>query len=105
MKPKISVLTFGVDDLERSVAFYRDGLGLHTEGIVGAAFEHGPVAFLHLEGGLGLSLWPWYGLAHAAGLDRSGSRPTDLSIGHNVSSSAEVDEAMEQAERAGATIV
>jgi hypothetical protein len=45
MKPRISVLTLGVDDLERSLRFYRDGLGLSTEGIVGQEFEHGAVVF------------------------------------------------------------
>ncbi len=45
MEPRISVLTLGVDDLEKAVSFYRDGLGLHTEGIVGEEFEHGAVAF------------------------------------------------------------
>lgn len=46
MKPHITVLTLGVDDLERSLTFYRDGLGFPTEGIVGREFEHGAVAFL-----------------------------------------------------------
>ena len=46
MKASISVLTIGVDDLERSLKFYRDGLGLPTEGIIGTEFEHGAVAFL-----------------------------------------------------------
>jgi uncharacterized protein len=45
MKPRITLLTLGVDDLEKSLAFYRDGLGLPTEGIVGKEFEHGAVAF------------------------------------------------------------
>lgn len=44
MEPRISVLTLGVSDLERSLAFYRDGLGLPTEGIVGREFEHSYVA-------------------------------------------------------------
>jgi len=45
MKPRITVITLGVDDLERSLRFYRDGLGLKTEGIVGQEFDHGAVAF------------------------------------------------------------
>ncbi|AFL50573.1 catechol 2,3-dioxygenase-like lactoylglutathione lyase family enzyme [Sinorhizobium fredii] len=49
MKARISVLTLGVADLERSLAFYRDGLGLPTQGIVGREFEHGAVAFFDLE--------------------------------------------------------
>jgi hypothetical protein len=45
MKPRITVITLGVDDLERLLSFYRDGMGLVTEGIIGAEFEHGAVAF------------------------------------------------------------
>ena len=58
MKPRITVLTLGVDDLERSLKFYRDGLGLPTEGIVGTEFEHGAVAFFELQSGLILAVWP-----------------------------------------------
>lgn len=46
MKPRITVITLGVDDLERALVFYRDGLGFPTEGIIGKEFEHGAVAFL-----------------------------------------------------------
>jgi uncharacterized protein len=56
MKPRITLLTLGVDDLEKSLAFYRDGLGLPTEGIVGKEFEHGAVAFFDLQNGLKLAL-------------------------------------------------
>ena len=52
MQPRITVITLGVDDLERSMAFYRDGLGLPTEGIVGREFEHGAVCFFDLQSGL-----------------------------------------------------
>lgn len=45
MKPCISLITLGVDDLERSVKFYAERLGLETEGIIGREFEHGAVAF------------------------------------------------------------
>lgn len=41
MQPRITLITLGADDLERSVAFYRDGLGLPAAGIVGTEFEHG----------------------------------------------------------------
>ena len=57
MKPRITLITPGVNDLERAVAFYRDGLELPTEGIVGREFEHGAVAFFELQGGLRLALW------------------------------------------------
>src|SRR5688500_6671351 len=58
MKARITVITIGVDDLERSLRFYRDGLGLATRGIVGSEFEYGAVAFLDLQSGLKLALWP-----------------------------------------------
>jgi uncharacterized protein len=105
MKPRITVLTIGVDDLEASLRFYRDGLGLPTQGIVGTEFEHGAVAFFELQAGLILALWPRADLAHDAGIPQSPPSPTDLSIAHNVASREEVDEVIEQAKRAGATIV
>lgn len=64
MHPRITVLTLGVDDLERAVRFYRDGLGLPTAGIVGTEFAYGAVAFFDLAGGLRLALWPRTSLAH-----------------------------------------
>jgi catechol 2,3-dioxygenase-like lactoylglutathione lyase family enzyme len=105
MKPRITLITLGVDDLERSLRFFRDGLGLKTEGIVGTQFEHGAVAFFDLQAGLKLALWPRKSIAHDTGLPVSPSSATELTIGHNVSSKKEVDAVMAQAEKAGATIV
>ena len=105
MKPRISLITLGVDDLERSLHFYRDGLGLKTEGIVGTEFEYGAVAFFDLQSGLKLALWPRTSLARDAGLVPGGPRATEFAIGHNVSSRTAVDEVMQQAARAGAVIV
>jgi catechol 2,3-dioxygenase-like lactoylglutathione lyase family enzyme len=105
MKPRISIITLGVDDLERSLAFYRDGLGLPTKGIVGTQFEHGAVVFFDLQPGLKLAVWPRASLAHDAGIARSERSPTELSIGHNVRSPEEVDAVMAQAEKAGAKII
>lgn len=105
MKARISVLTIGVSDLERSLAFYRDGLGLSTEGIIGKEFEHGAVVFFKLSGGLMLALWAEDDIAHDTGLTKSSHSPTAFTIGHNVASRSEVDEVMGQATRAGATIV
>ena len=105
MKARISLITLGVDDLERSLRFYRDGLGLQTEGIVGQEFEHGAVAFFELQGGLKLALWPRRSLAHDADLALGPPSATELSLGHNVASRAEVDAVMAQAQRAGAMIV
>lgn len=105
MKSRLTVLTLAVDDLDRALRFYRDGLGLPTEGIVGAEFEHGAVAFFDLQNGLRLALWPRESLAHDTGLPVGPSSPTECSLGHNVSSRQEVETVMEQAEKAGARIV
>ncbi len=105
MKPRITLLTIGVDDLERSLAFYRDGLRLPTAGIVGREFEHGAVAFFDLQAGLRLAIWARDDLAHDTGLRKSPPSPTEFSIGHNVRSEQEVDAVMREAEQAGATIV
>ena len=78
MKPRITLITLGVDDLERSVRFYRDGLGLKTEGIVGKEFEHGAVAFFDLQAGLKLALWPRASIAHDTGLPAGPPSPTDF---------------------------
>ena len=105
MKPRIALVTLGVDDLERAVAFYRDGLGLATKGIVGAEFENGAVAFFNLESGLKLALWPRKSLAADSGLPLQAASSTEVSLAHNVASQQEVDAVMQEAERAGARIV
>ena len=105
MKPRITVITLAVDDLEKAVSFYRDGLGFPTEGIIGKEFEYGAVAFFDLQAGLKLAIWPRKNLAHDSGLPLGNASATELSIGHNVSSKSEVDEVMEQARKAGAVIV
>ena len=105
MKPRITLLTLGVDDLERAVRFYRDGLGLPTAGIVGTEFEHGAVAFFDLQAGLKLALWPRRDLSHDSRVAESPRSPTELSIGHNVRSRSEVDAIMREAGAAGAKIV
>lgn len=104
MNPHITVLTLGVDDLERAVAFYRDGLGFETQGIIGTEFENGAVAFFNLQGGLKLALWPRKSIAADTGLAKGPSSSTEFTIGHNVDSKEEVDAAMAQAGRAGALI-
>ena len=105
MEPRITVLTLGVDDLERSLAFYRDGLRWPTEGIVGQEFEHGAVVFIDLAHGLRLALWPRSSIAHDSGLPLAEPAPTDLTLGHNVASKDAVDAVMAEARNAGAKIV
>jgi len=105
MKPQITVITLGVENLEKSVQFYRNGLGLPTQGIIGTEFEHGAVAFFDLQAGLKLALWLRKSIAHDTGIPVSAPCPTAFTVGHNVSAKEEVDAVMEQAEAAGATIV
>lgn len=105
MKPGISVITIGVDNLERSLAFYRDGLGLATAGIVGQEFEHGAVVFFDLQSGIKLALFSRKDLARDAGLAQQPASATEFTLGHNVSSEAEVDAIMDKARQAGAVIV
>ncbi|SNS19198.1 hypothetical protein SAMN06265795_101448 [Noviherbaspirillum humi] len=105
MRPRISVITLGVADLARALRFYRDGLGLKTDGIVGQEFAHGAVAFFDLQPGLKLALWPRTSIAHDSGLPLQAPSSTEITLGHNLSSREAVDLLMSQAEQGGATIV
>ena len=105
MDARITLITLGVDDLERSLSFYRDGLGLASEGVVGTEFEHGAVAFFPLQHGLTLAIWPRDSIAHDTGLPNAAPSPTELTIGHNVGSRETVDDVMTQAVGAGATVI
>lgn len=105
MKPRITVITLGVDDLKRSLKFYRDGLGFSTPGIVGEEFEYGAVVFIELQAGLKLALWPRKSMAHDSGVSLQRSSATEMTIGHNVNRKEEVDEIMAHAKKAGAKIV
>jgi uncharacterized protein len=104
MKPRITVLTLSVDDLERSLAFYRDGLGLPTDGIIGQEFDHGAVVFFKLAGGLILALYPSASVAEEARIAVTDRRLGAVSIGHNVGSKDEVDAVMRHAGSAGAVV-
>jgi catechol 2,3-dioxygenase-like lactoylglutathione lyase family enzyme len=105
MKARITLLTLGVDDLQRAVEFYRDTLGFPTEGIIGQEFDHGAAAFFNLQAGLKLALFSRGDLALDAGVARSGRSATEFSIGHNVRSAEEVDAVMAQVKSGGAIIV
>ncbi|HXN05687.1 MAG TPA: VOC family protein [Nitrospiria bacterium] len=105
MRPRITVITLGVDDLDRSLQFYRDGLGFPTQGIFGTEFEYGAVAFFDLQAGVKLAIWPRKSISHDSGIPACPPNPTEFTLGHNVSSKEEVDAVMEQARTAGAKIV
>jgi uncharacterized protein len=110
MKPRIHVITLAVADLDRSLAFYRDGLGFETEGLIGSEFKgdentpDGTTAVFHLDGGLMLSIYPRSELAKDALVPLTSAQPGQFSIGHAVASRAEVDAVVDQARAAGATV-
>lgn len=101
MRARFGMITLGVDDLDRAMTFYRDGLGFESEGIIGQEYERGAAVMFRLEDGLLLMLFSRADLGHDAGLAASPPSATEFSIGHNVSSEAEV---VRRAERAGARV-
>ena len=110
MEPRIDVLTLAVSDLERALAFYRDGLGLESPGVIGTEFTGdettpaGAVVMFRLRDGLVLALYPRAELAKDANVPLEPPKAGEFSIGHLVSSRAEVDAVLAQAEAAGATL-
>lgn len=105
MQAHISVITLAVEDLQRALDFYRDGLGLATEGIIGQEFEQGAVVFFELQAGLKLALCSKQSLQQDTGLTGTASNATQITLGHNVHSPLEVDQVLKQAQNAGAKIL
>ena len=105
MKPRISVLTLGVSDLEKSVEFYRDGLGFATDGIIGKEFTNGAVAFFDLQSGIKLALWSRESMSNDTGIPLQRSSALEFTLGHNVVTKEEVNTVMELAEKIGAKII
>jgi catechol 2,3-dioxygenase-like lactoylglutathione lyase family enzyme len=110
MEPRIHVITLAVNDLNRALEFYRDGLGLSTPGVVGTEFPGdetnpaGAVAMFRLQGGLILSLYPRTELAKDAEVPFGPPKTGEFSIGHAVSGKADVDAMLAKAGAAGATL-
>ena len=104
MKPRITVITLGVSDLEKALRFYRDGLGLPTRGIVGREFAHGALALFDWQRGLKLAIFPRSDLALDANVPLHAPSATECTLGHYLKSKEEVDTVMKQAKQAGATI-
>jgi uncharacterized protein len=110
VKPRLDVITLAVDDLERALVFYRDGLGLDTKGVVatdlvdaktGAA---GAIVIFKLEGGVTLALYPRGELAKDAAVPTGPPKSGEFSLGQLVASRADVDTILEQAAAAGASV-
>lgn len=110
MESRIHVITLAVSDLDRALAFYREGLGLDSAGVIGTEFvgsdesPAGDVAMFHLDGNLILALYPRTELAKDAGVPLGPAQSGEFSIGHLVPSKQDVDALLTQAEAAGATL-
>lgn len=110
MQPRIHVITLAVSDLDRAPAFYRDGLRLASDGVIGTEFAGdetspaGAIAVFHLHGGLILALYPRTDLAKDANVPFGPPKAGGFSIGHAVASKAAVDALLAQAAAAGATV-
>ncbi len=104
MEPRFSILTLGVDNLEKSFKFYHDGLGFPSKGIVGQEFEHGEAAFFDLKSGIILAIYPRKDLAWDSTLKETSSSSTEFSIGYLTKNKEEVDSIMKLAKKAGAVI-
>ena len=110
MKPRVDVITLAVEDLQRALRFYRDGLGFESRGVIGTQWTdeesgaNGAIAVFKFESGLLLSLYPRSDLAKDAAIPTGPARPGEFSLGQVVQSRAEVDELIENAEAAGAAV-
>ena len=102
MEPRVSLLTLGVSDLERAVAFYRDGLGWPKSEVGGEE-----VAFFKTAGVV-IALFPRPSFAADAGIDVDDVEHggfSRISLAHNVAEEGQVDAVLAEAAQAGATIV
>src|SRR5215831_9402369 len=104
MESRFTILTLGVDDLDKSFKFYHEGLGIPSKGIIGKEFEHGEVAFFDLKNGVTLALYSRDNLAWDSQLEKGEPSSTEFSIGYNTRNEAEVDSIMARAKKAGAII-
>lgn len=110
MQPRIHVITLSVSNLDRALAFYRDGLGLESTGVIGTEFvgdetnPAGDAVMFHLHGGLILALYPRSELAKDANIPLGPPKTGEFSIGHIVASREAVDTLLATAEAAGATV-
>ena len=100
MKPKIGIITLGVSDFQKSLAFYRDGLGFPTHNYD----EKQDIVFFKLEGSW-LALYPRAALAEDAMVPDMGSGFRGITLAHNEPSKAGVDKVFAEAIAAGAKAI
>jgi catechol 2,3-dioxygenase-like lactoylglutathione lyase family enzyme len=97
MEPRLSLVTLGVSDLDRSIRFYEDVLRLPR-------LETPPsVAFFEL-GKTWLALYPRHLLAADARVPAVGSGFAGFTLAHNVRSEADVDRLLREVADAGGRI-
>lgn len=99
MRQKITLITLGVTDLERSVNFYENGLAWKrssgsTENLV-----------LFDAGGIGLALYSRKLLAEDANVPEAGSGFSGITLSYNAKNEAEVDQVLAEVSKIGAIIV
>jgi len=110
VEPRVDVITLAVEDLERALRFYRDGLGFESTGVIGTQWTdeesgaNGAIAVFKFESALLLSLYPRSDLAKDAAIPAGPARPGEFSLGQLVQSRVQVDELIEKAEAAGAAV-
>ena len=100
MKPHIALIGVGVRDFAAAKRFYAEGLGWPV------LQEQGEwVCFALGDGSSGLTLYPWDDLAAGAGVPAEGSGFRGITFSYNVRSEARVDEVLDEARGAGATML
>ena len=98
MKPHITIITLGVEDLQRAIHFYEKGLGLPRKD------ESESIAFFDMTGTI-LALYPRDKLAEDITISPEGTGFQGFTLAHNVASPAEVDRTLAEAVAAGAELV
>jgi uncharacterized protein len=110
MESRVNVITLAVEDLERALRFYRDGLGFTSGRIVGTEWTdeetgaRGAIAMFELDGGLILSLYPRSDLAKDAAIQAGEPTSGEFSLAQLVHSRGDVDRLLRTAESAGAAV-
>jgi uncharacterized protein len=100
MKPHVSGITLGVEDVARAKRFYSEGLGwpveMDAQGYVAFSINNGTAAF---------GLLSREALASAHGVSSEGSGFSGVLLSYIVSSNDRVDEVLAQAETVGGSVV